>query len=108
LVATAAPFSFRAAAGLRGATAARVATLVVARLVPAALSRAVFGFATRTGAAFGRATFTSSRMVRAAFAVAFGTGRRFGLLREVEAMGTTLVTVATWGKGQWQATQERL
>src|SRR6202011_859209 len=60
----------------------------------------VFGFGARVGAALGRATLTSPRIARPddrAFAAAFTVGRRVGLLREVEAMGTTLVTVAASG-----------
>lgn len=60
----------------------------------------IFGLADRTDAAFGRETLTRPRMARprvpAFTAAALIVGRRFGLLREVEAMGITLVTVATY------------
>jgi hypothetical protein len=60
-------------------------------------SPAVFGLVV---AVAGRDTLTSPRMGRSRFrafaAVAFIDGRRVDLLREVEAMGTTLGTVETW------------
>jgi len=48
---------------------------------------------------FARAAFAGRRAGRPgfrAFADAFTVGRRIGLLREVEAMGSTLGTVETW------------
>jgi hypothetical protein len=67
------------------------AVLEVARFAPAPPAR--------DGFALARDTLTSPRMARPEdrlFAAAFAVARRADLLCEVEAMGTTLVTVATW------------
>lgn len=78
----------------------RIAALVASCVVLAAPDRVVFGFVVRAGGAFARETLTSPRMARPGgrtfAAAAFSGGRRIGLLRGVEAMGPTLVTVATW------------
>jgi hypothetical protein len=79
----------------------RAAMLVVPRFVPV---DADFGLAVRAGAALAAETLTNPRAVpfvavpvaRRTVAAAFAAGRRFCLLRGVVAMGTTLVTVATW------------
>jgi hypothetical protein len=77
---------------------------VAAALGPPRFFFAVVALAARVGAVFTRVTLTSPRMARAdgrAFAdAAFDVGRRVGLLRGVEAMGTALVTVAAGEKGQ--------
>jgi hypothetical protein len=99
VVAVPVPLTFLDVVDFRVAATAWVATFAAPRFGLAAVARAVFGFAIRAGVAFGRTTFTSPRIARPgdrAFATAFTVGRRVGLLREVEAMGTTLVTVATW------------
>jgi hypothetical protein len=73
--------------------------LGVARFAPDPPFRADAGFALRSWAVFGRDTLTSPRMAfpdGRPLAAAFAVTRRFDLLCEVEAMGTTLVTVATW------------
>jgi hypothetical protein len=86
-------------AGDRGDATFCLTPFVDARLVPESPVRAVFGFAPRFWAAFGWETLTRPRIARAddrPFAAAFTAERRSDLLCEVEAMGTSLVTVATW------------
>jgi len=106
-VAAPAPLAFRAVslavpglrAGDRDAVAFWVAPFIAARLVPEPPVRAVFGLVLWSGVAFGRETLTRPRMARPddrPFAAAFTVARRVDLLCEVEAMGTTLVTVVTW------------
>jgi hypothetical protein len=102
--------TFRVAAVFFGVTAA-TRFLVVAALPTglrdcrtavlsftfAVLARAAFCLAAE---AFGGDTLTSPRMGRTGFrafvTAAFTVGRRVDLLREVEAMGTTLGTVEAW------------
>lgn len=82
----------------RDAAAFWVALLLPARFVPVPPARAAFTFVARFWAAFGRETFTSPRIARPddpPFAAALTVARRVDLLCEVEAMGTTLVTVVT-------------
>jgi hypothetical protein len=89
--------TFRAAD--REAAAFCVAPFVAVCFVPDTAARAAFGFVPRLWSTFGRATLTRPRKTRPddrTFAAAFAVARRVDLLCEVEAMGTALVTVATW------------
>jgi hypothetical protein len=73
-----------------------VVPFAAARFVPEPSDRAGFGFVSL--ADFGRDTFTRPRMARPddrPLAAAFTVARPVDLLCEVEAMGTTLVTVVT-------------
>jgi hypothetical protein len=61
--------------------------------------RPILDFVARVWTTFGWGAFTRPRIARPddrPFAAAFAVARRVDLLCEVEAMGTTLVTVATW------------
>jgi hypothetical protein len=84
--------AFFAAAFFAGPCAFRTATFT-ARFAPV---RPLLGLAAPAAAAFGRETLTNPRIARPggrAFTTAFTCGRRVGLLRGVDGMGTSLVTV---------------
>lgn len=91
--------AFRAAG--RGGASFRTTPFAAARIVLAAtvFDLEAFDLEARIAVAFGRATLTSPRVARpdgrAFAAAAFTVGRRVDLLRGLEAMGSTLVTVAT-------------
>jgi hypothetical protein len=75
------------------------APFVAARFVLDTAARADFGFVPWLWTTLGLETLTRPRKTRPddrTFAAAFAVARRVDLLCEVEAMGTALVTVATW------------
>jgi hypothetical protein len=86
-------------AGVRDEAALRDAIFVALTFVLTALVRAVFA------RGFGRGALASPRTALPGFRAFAVVARRVGLLREVEAMGTTLGTVETWFAGWCQATQ---
>jgi hypothetical protein len=97
LAVTRAVFAFRA--DNRDGKIFRIAAFVASRFAVVVPARAVFGFLAGTRGVFAAVTLTRPRMARpddrAFDAAAVVVGRRVDLLRGVEAMGTTLVTVAT-------------
>jgi hypothetical protein len=87
---------FFAAALLVGVRAFRTAAFAAVRFVLVVPVRPLLDAATRAGAVFGREILTNPRIARPegrAFTNAFTSERRVGLLREVDGMGITLVTV---------------